>query len=347
MSTKNIVLVSSIFPPKGGGASIYYDQLIQILKESKEYKPICISEYDPEKQVRYYNDTAIHQICSDDTRVIKEYGTVPQYIDNEIGIEPDIYHIHPHTIGVETIHRGVAAGESAFVYEARGPSLIKRNMNYGLNKAYLSINKQIDQVLYDMSLDISDDQIFRSPVAVDSSHNCTAPKIDYTNKTRCIFVGGIHNHKGPHIAIEAVNQLTNTELIIIGDGPISNKIQELSDNTDDVYYLGELDHETTLCEIHNSDIIVCPFSTEGEPRVIYEALSLNVPVVASPAGNIKQMVDNKGIVTQRNVESIASAINELQENYTKYKSNIESNKLEGHNIDDVREGVFDAYEYVL
>jgi glycosyltransferase involved in cell wall biosynthesis len=342
---KDVFFVVNIVPPRGGGASIYTKQIINILKESDKYNPKVITTYDDEQIVDYYNDVPVYHLATNNSEVITEYGTPIQFIEEEVGIRPDIMHIHPCIQGLKSIFNSLRAYECGFVYEARGPKLPYSNMKYGVDKAYLSINQDMDSQLVS-DLDIDNEQIFRSPVAVDATYD-SEPVTDTSDKFKCLFVGTVHKHKGPHIALEAVNQVDGAELFIVGKGDMSSVISKRASEIDDVTYVGNLEHDKTLAEIDDADLLVAPFSYEGEPRVIYEAIRQNTPIVASEAGKIKQMISGRGVLSGRTVEDFKQSINFIINNYSEYKNKLEQNRLEGHSIDEVRNGVFKSYEYVV
>jgi glycosyltransferase involved in cell wall biosynthesis len=62
------------------------------------------------------------------------------------------------------------------------------------------------------------------------------------------------------------------------------------DNGLNIDLSGRLDHEKTLEEISNSDIIILPSRTESFGRVILEAFEFEKPVIASRVGGIPQIL---------------------------------------------------------
>ena len=340
--TKHVFLTTSTAPPADGGASVYISQLIDILEASKEYKPVCITEYREKDQHTRHNKTSIFHIMGDK----HEIRNPIDHVEKELNRRPDIMHVHPHTDGLDNIYRSLSINECGFVYELRGPNPRAEHYGYGHRKAYLTINAKLDRLVPKFDQHVSNEAIFRSPVAVNVDHKSETVSHD-SDKVRCIFVGSMHQHKGPQIAIRAANHIEQVELVVAGSGVIEDEMEEHCDTVNDCYYMGSLDHSTVLAEIEEADILVAPFSIEGEPRVIYEALKLETPVVATDAGNIEKMVRDKGIITDRSPHAFERGIRRMMNRYSLYKTRIDARPIKGHSKKEVREGVFKAYEYVL
>jgi glycosyltransferase involved in cell wall biosynthesis len=342
--TTDVILATPIIPPAAGGASVYMSQVMNILKTSDEYNPICITEYREEDQYTQYNEVPVFHILGDK----HEIRDPIDYVENELNLRPDILHVHPHTDGMDSIYRSLSIDECGFVYEVRSPEPRAEHYGYGHHKAYLTINKELDQLVPVFDQHVNSEAIFRSPVAVNVDHKSEPVSHDLA-MVRCIFVGAIHEYKGPRLAIRAVDRIDNAELLIAGSGvgAIEDEIEEHCDRASDCYYMGSLDHSTVLAEIEKADILVAPFSIEGEPRVIYEALKLGTPVVATDAGNSEKMIRDKGIITERSPDAIEKGIRRMINRYALYTSRIDARPVEGHSAKQVREGIFKAYEYVL
>lgn len=105
---------------------------------------------------------------------------------------------------------------------------------------------------------------------------------------RLIFVGRLTVLKNPVKLVNILSELPeHYSLLFIGDGPrrstLENVIQQKSLN-DRTYIAGRLPHKQTLSAIHKSDLFLLPSTVEAYPTVVFEALSLRTPVLATPVG---------------------------------------------------------------
>jgi len=138
-------------------------------------------------------------------------------------------------------------------------------------------------------------------------------------------------HKGHIYAIDAAKILidqgiTNFKWLFYGDGPLLNdlqkKVKELN-LTDYCYFPGNLDHQNLLDKYKNNEVDIVVSSSisildvfEGIPVSLMEAMSYQIPVIASDCGGTKELVDGQSgiLVNQKDSAAIANAIIELKEN---------------------------------
>ncbi len=106
-------------------------------------------------------------------------------------------------------------------------------------------------------------------------------------------IGGLIPHKGHRVLIEAMAALTDSEthLLLIGDGPmrgeLSNMLSEMGLQRR-AHLLGERRDLPAL--FGTLDLYAHPSLTEGLGTSILDAFSAGVPVVATRAGGIPEMV---------------------------------------------------------
>ncbi|MCB9140022.1 MAG: glycosyltransferase family 4 protein [Caldilineaceae bacterium] len=102
-------------------------------------------------------------------------------------------------------------------------------------------------------------------------------------KLRILFVGRISRTKGVDILIEAFNNLSlpNNELILVGRDCGEIDLEESQKRNRNIQYLGWLP-KSALGEVYrSSDIFVFPSIYEGAGRVVDEAMSAGLAVIAS------------------------------------------------------------------
>jgi glycosyltransferase involved in cell wall biosynthesis len=132
--------------------------------------------------------------------------------------------------------------------------------------------------------------------ALDSETDLDAGKTDI----RLIFVGRFAELKNPTKLPTIIARLPLTHsLVMIGDGPqrpaVENAIRK--ENVQDrVDLTGRLSHEQTLRAIHDADLLILSSEADTYPTVVFEALALNTPVLATPVG-VLPTIDHQNLTT--------------------------------------------------
>lgn len=111
----------------------------------------------------------------------------------------------------------------------------------------------------------------------------------------CVYVGRLSPEKGIHLLLDAFKEFPDLNLKIVGDGPLLGEVQALLDNQNlqNVELLGKLELEQVMQMIASSRFLVIPtqvYETFG--RVVIEAYSCGVPVLASNIGVMREIVED-------------------------------------------------------
>ena len=137
--------------------------------------------------------------------------------------------------------------------------------------------------------------------------------------------------KGHVYAIDAAKKLidlgiTNFKWFFYGSGPLLNKLQENVKELSLInhcYFPGNLDHQHLLNKYKNNEVdivVISSISTtnipEGIPVSLMEAMSYEIPVIATDCGGTKELVDGQSgiLVNQNNSEQLTNAIFKLINN---------------------------------
>lgn len=107
---------------------------------------------------------------------------------------------------------------------------------------------------------------------------------DEEKKYDFIYVGRLEKVKGADRLLQICKALKKHKLniCIIGDGKYFNDLAKLG--LENVSLLGRIRHDEILAEIRKSKVLLLPSLSEGSPKVVLEAWSQGVPVLATTAG---------------------------------------------------------------
>jgi len=107
-----------------------------------------------------------------------------------------------------------------------------------------------------------------------------------------IFVGRISSEKGIEMLVDTWNKAKiSIPLLIIGDGPLSEKLKQKTQANDKIIWLGYQPKENTLQYIKNARALLFPsICYENFPMTILEAFCLGKPVIASNRGSHASIV---------------------------------------------------------
>ena len=138
------------------------------------------------------------------------------------------------------------------------------------------------------------------------------------NSPYLVFVGRLHPIKGLDLLVEAMTQVhEDIKLVLVGDGPIKNSLQKQiqSRNLQDAIELkGAMPKVEALKIMEESFALVLPSHFETQGIVLLEANARGIPVLASRAGGMKEVVIDKynGLFFEPgNIEEMATKINML------------------------------------
>lgn len=140
-------------------------------------------------------------------------------------------------------------------------------------------------------------------------------------RTTLLSVGNLVELKGHHLVIEALAELPDLDLLIVGDGEMRGRLRQLTDRLNlaaRVRFLGSVSQEA-LVDIYGAcDVLVLASSREGLPNVVLESMACDTPVVATRVGGIPEVVteaDAGVLVERRDAAHLAEAVWQLLRRY--------------------------------
>lgn len=178
-------------------------------------------------------------------------------------------------------------------------------------------------------LDVPDDRIETIPTGIDFERFSTADRsklrgeLGLTGETKVVgMISVLRSWKGHRYFLEAARKLLdgglNMEFVIAGDGPQKATIMEQIAGLGLEKNIRLLGHRDDIPEVLKAlDVLVLP-STGGEgiPQIILQAHGMSVPVVATRAGGIPEVVENGvtgRLIDPTDAEQLARAITEVFE----------------------------------
>jgi glycosyltransferase involved in cell wall biosynthesis len=129
-------------------------------------------------------------------------------------------------------------------------------------------------------------------------------------------VGALIARKGQELAIRALADLPNGDLLLVGKGPDKARLRELAESLDlakRVHFLGSVDHSQLPVILSAADAMILPSASEGLANAWVEALACGTPIVIADAGGAREVVTGPeaGRIVPRDAPAIAGALREL------------------------------------
>ncbi|NLB34482.1 MAG: glycosyltransferase family 4 protein [Elusimicrobia bacterium] len=123
------------------------------------------------------------------------------------------------------------------------------------------------------------------------------------------YVGALTEQKGLNYLIDAFSRIKTSEklkMLIVGDGPVREKLEEQvreKNLNDKVVFTGAVNHSELTGYYNSMDVFVLPSITLGGQserfgRVLLEAMSCGVPVIAADSGEIASVVSDAGLLVK-------------------------------------------------
>ena len=130
-------------------------------------------------------------------------------------------------------------------------------------------------------------------------------------------MGNLVELKGHHLIIDALQELPDTDLVIIGDGEERGRLEQqilecgLGDR---VRLLGVVSQERLRDYYGAADALVLASSREGWANVLLESMACGTPVIATPVWGTPEVVAEPAagrLTHRRDREAILAACREL------------------------------------
>jgi len=176
------------------------------------------------------------------------------------------------------------------------------------------------------------------------------------DKGYALYVGRLSEEKGVHILLEAWKEIHNLPLKIAGDGPLASELKAYvkNNNIANVEFLGFVSEEPYHECMQGAKFLTVPsVCYENFPRIVVEAYSYGVPVVASSLGSFPEIVKEKetGLLFEpANSRDLAEKIQWILSHETEFHSmrdNVRRQYKEKYSSQKNYEILMDAYRSVI
>ncbi|MEZ7514292.1 glycosyltransferase family 4 protein [Flavobacterium frigidarium] len=144
--------------------------------------------------------------------------------------------------------------------------------------------------------------------------------LDFGKRVNILYVGRLVFDKGLFELIDAVKILKinnhNIHLNLVGDGIDKDKLQSKvkeEDLLNEVSFLGMISDKQELINIYRcNEVFVLPTYHEGFPRVLYEAMMMNIPIITTFVGTINYLMENERNCLELKVKDIGSIVTAVE-----------------------------------
>jgi glycosyltransferase involved in cell wall biosynthesis len=164
--------------------------------------------------------------------------------------------------------------------------------------------------------------VLRNGVDLGFFHPATAraalrERLGFGGRITLLSVGHLIERKGHHLVIEAMRDLPQMDLVIVGDGPEEVALREMVARLslhDRVRFAGRLSQERLREHYQAADALVLASSREGWANVLLESMACGTPVVATPVDGTPEVVasaDAGRLTGDRSAAAIVAALQAL------------------------------------
>jgi len=126
------------------------------------------------------------------------------------------------------------------------------------------------------------------------------------------FAGRLTRPKALRVALEALEQVDDVSLVLVGDGEERADLEQRATRLDGrVRFLGAQPRERVLETLAAADALVLSSTWENFPHAVVEALAVGTPVIATDVGGVSEAVvdgENGLLVAPGDPAALAAAI---------------------------------------
>lgn len=137
------------------------------------------------------------------------------------------------------------------------------------------------------------------------------------DKITVLFVSRLIEGKGLQFIIPEMARINRecekeVDLVIVGDGPYRKELEQITQKTGAdlwVRFEGKKNKKELFPYYRDSDCFILPSESEGMPNVVLEAMAMELPVIMTPCGGSKELIQGNGYLSS--IEEFADTIIKL------------------------------------
>jgi teichuronic acid biosynthesis glycosyltransferase TuaC len=132
-------------------------------------------------------------------------------------------------------------------------------------------------------------------------------------------VGALIERKGQTIVLEALCELPDARLILVGKGEDEGKLRTLARQlgvAERVHFAGLLDHDLLPLVLSAADVMVLPTANEGLANAWVESLACGTPLVTCDVGGARELVTSElaGRLVERSPAAVVQGVRQVLAN---------------------------------
>jgi glycosyltransferase involved in cell wall biosynthesis len=135
-----------------------------------------------------------------------------------------------------------------------------------------------------------------------------------------LSVGHLIPDKGHQFVIEALVDLPEARLVVVGDGPMREELKAMASDlgvSDRITWTGTLAQDALAREYAMADATVLASRLEGMPNVLLESIACGTPVIATNVGGSAEVISSPAagvLMAERSATAVVTAVRQLASN---------------------------------
>ncbi|MBM3254029.1 MAG: glycosyltransferase family 4 protein, partial [Candidatus Omnitrophica bacterium] len=124
---------------------------------------------------------------------------------------------------------------------------------------------------------------------------------------RLLFVGRLIKQKNLFSLLEALKDIKNIHLVMIGKGYLKEELKNMvKGNNLNVTFVDRVDNADLPIEYNKSEVFILPSYFEGNPKVLLEAMACGVAAICSDVEGLNSIIrhNHNGLLCQISAEAI-------------------------------------------